>query len=126
MSIFARGKHAGEADLDEVQGAVEDYWASEAMRTDTLGCGYEPQVAVGVVDDATSPSYYKFPSGVEVIDVTGWLTSNGGQAVQYIARATRLDGVVKAETVTGQIEDLQKAQVFIANEIERLEIVRGD
>ena len=64
-----------------------------------------------------SPQHYKLPNGVEVRQVSGYLTSFGGQAVQYIARATRTDGVVKGEP----IEDLKKAIKFIEFEIERLE-----
>ncbi|QDF19270.1 hypothetical protein SEA_STICKYNOTE_77 [Corynebacterium phage Stickynote] len=37
-------------------------------------------------------SYYKFPGGLEVISLSQHLTSNGGQALQYIARSCRLDG----------------------------------
>lgn len=67
-------------------------------------------------DPVNSPSHYVFPNGAEVIDISQWLTSAGGQALQYIARATRLDGVVKGRPV----EDLEKAATWIQVEIERL------
>ena len=70
--------------------------------------------------DATSPSYYQLPDGNEVIDLTRWLSSNGGQAVQYIARATRIDGVTKGLENAKLVEDLEKAKIFIDNEIDRL------
>lgn len=69
------------------------------------------------VADAISPSVYQFPNGVEVRDISAHLTSFGGQAVQYIARATRLDGVVKGLPV----QDLKKAIQLLEWEVERLE-----
>ena len=67
-------------------------------------------------DMVHQPSHYIFPGGVEVIQLSRHLTSNGGQAIQYVARATRLDGNVKGDPV----EDLEKAVVFLQDEIERL------
>lgn len=74
-----------------------------------------------VVEDAISPSVYQFPNGVEVRDISAHLTSFGGQAVQYIARATRLDGVVKGKPV----EDLLKAIELLQWEAERLEALEA-
>ena len=67
-------------------------------------------------DNVNSPPHYIFPGGVETIHLSRHLTSNGGQAVQYIARATRLDGNIKGDPV----EDLEKAIVFLQDEVERL------
>ena len=70
------------------------------------------------MSDAINPDVYQgFSNGAEVIDISENLTSNGGQAVQYIARSTRNDGVVKCDP----IEDLHKAVWFIEREITRLE-----
>lgn len=69
-----------------------------------------------VGDTATDPNHYKF-GDVEVRQISGHLTSFGGQALQYIARATRLDGNNKGDA----IEDLKKSLRFIQWEIERLE-----
>jgi hypothetical protein len=71
------------------------------------------------VDGTTdvNPSHYDFPGGVQVKDISAHLTSFGGQALQYIARSTRLDGMNTGEQVT----DLQKAIRLIEWEIERLE-----
>ncbi|WP_280350409.1 hypothetical protein [Nocardia abscessus] len=68
--------------------------------------------------DAINPDYYKsgWSNGVELIDITENLTGNGAQAVQYVARSTRLDGVTKDDP----IEDLTKAIWFIEREIQRL------
>lgn len=63
-----------------------------------------------------APSYYRMPSGIEVKEIARHLSSNGGQAVQYIARATRIDGEVKDDP----IKDLQKARDMIDDEIKRL------
>lgn len=60
--------------------------------------------------------YYKFPGGFEVLDISRHLTSNSGQAVQYIARSSRLDGNNKGEVV----RDLEKAIDMIADEIRRV------
>lgn len=66
--------------------------------------------------DATDPNYYKFPGGAEVRHISAHLTSFGGQALQYIARSTRLDGNNKGDT----IENLEKARLFLEWEIDRL------
>jgi hypothetical protein len=66
--------------------------------------------------DVTDPDYYRF-GDVEVRQISGHLTGFGAQALQYIARATRLDGQNKGDAV----EDLRKAVRFIEWEIERLE-----
>lgn len=67
--------------------------------------------------DAIDPNYYKFPGGVEVRQISAHLTGFGAQALQYIARSTRLDGNNKGD----QIENLRKSIRFIEWEIERLE-----
>ena len=63
-----------------------------------------------------SPQHYKFPGGEEVISISQWLTSNTGQALQYIARSSRIDGKNKGNAV----EDIQKAIKFLTFELERL------
>lgn len=62
------------------------------------------------------PSYYLLPNCVEVKEIARYLTSNGGQAVQYIARATRTDGTIKGNPIS----DLEKARDMIDDEINRL------
>lgn len=70
------------------------------------------------MSDPISPAHYQgFSRGAEVIDITENLTSNGGQAVQYVARSCRLDGANKGD----QIEDIDKAIWFLQRERERLE-----
>lgn len=71
------------------------------------------------MSDATSPKYYQF-GDVQLIAISGKLTGCGAQAVQYVARSTRMDGNNKGKTVAAQIEDLEKAKVFIGFEIDRL------
>lgn len=72
--------------------------------------------------DAISPTYYQFPGHVEVRDISAHLTSFGGQALQYIARSTRLDGNNKGDPV----ENLKKAVAFLEWEIQRFEDLNGD
>ena len=62
------------------------------------------------------PNYYLMPNGIEVKEIARYLTSNGGQAVQYIARATRTDGIIKGNPIS----DLEKARDMIEDEINRL------
>ena len=67
--------------------------------------------------DNINPKHYKgMSNGAEVIDITENLTGNGAQAVQYIARATRLDGHNKGD----RLEDLNKAVWFCNREIMRI------
>lgn len=65
---------------------------------------------------AVVPEHYAFPGGVRVHQISGHLTSFGGQALQYIARSTRLDGNNKGDTA----ENLRKAIRFLELEIERV------
>lgn len=77
------------------------------------------------MSDATSPKYYQF-GDVQLIAISGQLTGCGAQAVQYVARSTRMDGNNKGVEIGSQIEDLEKAKVFIDFEIERLKAVGQD
>lgn len=69
--------------------------------------------------DETNPEHYRnFSYNTEVIDITENLSFNGGNAVKYLARATRVDGQTKYENPIG---DLKKAKWYVDREIERLE-----
>lgn len=68
-------------------------------------------------DSVTSPAYYKFPEA-EVVQISGHLYPNAAQALQYIARTSRIDGVNKHDGVEGD-EDLEKAIKFLEFELER-------
>lgn len=72
------------------------------------------------VSTATSPSYYEYPGGVQMRDITRWHTSNGGQAIQYVGRATRFDLKSKYQSEEGRIEDIDKAINFLEDEKKRL------
>ncbi|AOT23613.1 hypothetical protein SEA_BOBBYDAZZLER_45 [Rhodococcus phage BobbyDazzler] len=68
------------------------------------------------MNDAINPDVYQgFSNGAQMIDITENLNGNGAQAVQYIGRSTRLDGVVKGDP----IEDLTKAKWFVERELQR-------
>lgn len=73
------------------------------------------------VDLVNHPPHYKFSNGASVIDITENLTFNGGNAVKYVARATRQDGQNKGNV----LEDLRKARWYIDREIERIESEQG-
>lgn len=65
-----------------------------------------------------SPNYYKgFTNGAQPIDITEHLTGNAAQAVQYLTRACRVDGVTKSDP----IEDVEKCIFFAQRELARLE-----
>lgn len=80
-----------------------------------------------MTNDALSPNHYQFPGGHELRHITAHLTSFGGQAVQYVGRATRLDERAnKHAHLEGRIEDLNKAINFIQWEIERIQALFSD
>lgn len=69
------------------------------------------------MDPVNNPPHYTgFSNGAEVLDITENLSFNGGNAVKYIARATRADGRNKGEV----LQDLEKALFYIEREITRL------
>lgn len=66
----------------------------------------------------TTPNHYLFPNGRQPIEISRYLSSNGGQALQYIARATRVDSEnVKHEDSRS---DLRKAIHFLVDEYKRV------
>lgn len=88
---------------------------------DSAGFAIVPQVAKeGTGKSAIDPGYYQFPGGHEVRHISAHLTSFGGQAVQYIARSTRLDGKNKGDT----IENIDKAIKFLQWERDRIEAAK--
>ncbi len=66
-----------------------------------------------------TPEYYKFPSGVQVIEISRYLTSNSAQAVQYLSRSSRIDGNNKHES---PVDDLRKARDLIDDELFRVTV----
>jgi hypothetical protein len=69
-----------------------------------------------IAEDAINPSHYrKHPSGIECIEVTRHMNFNIGNAIKYIWR--HMD---KGDPV----ENLQKAQWYIDDEIRRLQGMR--
>lgn len=75
------------------------------------------EISSGLRQKLDKNNYYDFPGGVEVRQISAHLTGFGAQALQYVARATRLDGKNKGDVVS----DLTKAIDFIRWEIERLQ-----
>lgn len=72
-------------------------------------------------DNVDKPKHYILPDGTETLSVSRWLSSNGGQAIQYVVRATRTDGVVKENPA----EDVRKAIRLLQDEAERFEFLEG-
>lgn len=69
--------------------------------------------------DETNPEHYRnFSNNTEVIDIAENLSYNAGNAVKYLARATRTDGQTKHEK---PLTDLRKAKWYVEREIDRLE-----
>lgn len=62
-------------------------------------------------DNVNHPRHYTHPSGVECIDVVEHMSFCLGNAIKYIWRYDRKNGV----------EDLRKAVWYINREIQRLE-----
>lgn len=71
-------------------------------------------------DAVNHPSHYTSdPSGVECIAITRHRNFDIGNAIKYLWRAG-LKESASAEPIVKQIEDLEKARWYIADEIERL------
>lgn len=64
-------------------------------------------------DNINHPSHYTSYKGIEVIQLTEQMNFNRGNAVKYIARAG-------LKSKDAELEDLKKAQWYIAREIERI------
>lgn len=92
---------------------------SDTVQAVAVECTAELAVSVdGREDnDPINPNHYQFSNGAEVIDITENLTFNGGNAIKYLASATRLDGQNKGAV----LEDLRKALWYVEREITRLE-----
>lgn len=86
-----------------------------------------------MADDVNHPTHYNsHPSGVECITITEHMNFNVGNAIKYLWRAglKRLKmvgltaagaGEIHNRHIEMHIEDLKKAQWYIAREIQRLE-----
>lgn len=97
-----------EQDMPVTPGEIELVEAAPVARVEDL--------MTPLSDPVEHPNYYVLPNGRETIEISQWLTSAGGQAVQYIVRATRLDGVHKGE----RVQDIDKAIYWLNIERERL------
>ena len=75
----------------------------------------------GVTDVVNHPDHYTMhPSGVECIAITRWMTFNLGNVVKYIWRAGLKNEDENSSLINKHIEDLEKAQWYLADEIARL------
>lgn len=75
---------------------------------------------VAVADAVSHPTHYTSdPSGVECIEITRHRNFNVGNAIKYLWRAGLKSDADKTARAK-QIEDLEKAHWYIADEITRL------
>lgn len=88
--------------------------------TDTSTVAAAP-LSVALVTDVVNhpPHYTSDPSGVECIQVTRHRNFNVGNAIKYLWRAGLKHDPDRA-ALDKQIEDLEKARWYIADEIARL------
>ena len=78
-------------------------------------------VLMGAHDAVNRPAHYTSdPSGVECIEITRHRTFNVGNAIKYLWRAGLKDDPDR-HGLDKQIEDLEKARWYIADEIRRLQ-----
>jgi len=73
-------------------------------------------------DRVNHPEHYvSDPSGIECIQITRHRNFNVGNAIKYLWRAgLKQSGIREPGQDTKQIEDLEKARWYIADEIARL------
>lgn len=72
-------------------------------------------------DSVSHPSHYTSdPSGVECIQITRHRNFNVGNAIKYLWRAGLKESAGR-DPLEKQIEDLEKARWYIADEILRLQ-----
>lgn len=77
-------------------------------------------------DNVRAPKpYYTTPDAVQVGGITRWMSSNAGQAVQYIARSGWIADNYKDSDVDVRIADFRKAIDFLEDEIDRLRTLEG-
>jgi len=63
-------------------------------------------------DLVNHPSHYtSHPSGVEAIEITRWMSYNLGNVIKYVWRA---------DLKENNVQDLEKAQFYLNDEIKRL------
>lgn len=73
-----------------------------------------PADSVSPVDAVNHPSHYQHCSGIEVIQITETMNFCLGNVVKYVLRAGK-------KSKAHELEDLKKAQWYLAREIARLE-----
>jgi hypothetical protein len=67
------------------------------------------------VDEVNNPPWYESEGGVKCIEITRHMNSNLGHVIRYVWRAGK-----KGEGVEFAIKDLNKAMVYLKDEIQRL------
>ena len=88
------------------------------LEDDELAKALDQEAPEPAVDETNPDHYQNFSHNTEVIDIAENLSYNAGNAVKYLARATRTDGQTKHEN---PLIDLRKAKWYVEREIDRLE-----
>jgi len=68
------------------------------------------------IDEVNNPPWYESEGGVKCIEITRHMNSNLGHVIRYVWRAGK-----KGEGVEFAIKDLNKAMVYLKDEIQRLQ-----
>lgn len=100
--------------------AVVGHTKAEIMGAPTERSAALQAAAFPQSDSVNHPKHYtQDPSGVECITITRHRNFNIGNAIKYLWRAG-LKFSAALDTRAKQIEDLEKARWYIADEIERI------
>lgn len=122
LGHVSTGFYTGEYGCEPVETALLSAPAAVERLAENLSVALNDWDAFSTVSqfdqDTVDPNHYKFPGGAEVRHISEWLTANAAQALQYIARSSRIDGQNKGDAR----EDLLKARKFIDFELERLDV----
>jgi hypothetical protein len=73
-------------------------------------------VSNNTLDEVNNPPWYESESGVKCIEITRHMNFNLGNAMKYVWRAGK-----KGDGVEFAIKDLNKAVVYLKDEIQRMQ-----
>lgn len=108
--------------MSKVRGKHADSTPEFTFEFDPVIGGWVGQKASDKGNVRAPKPYYSTPDAVQVGDITRWMSSNAGQAVQYIARSGWIADNYKDSDVDVRIADFRKAIDFLEDEIDRLRI----
>lgn len=103
----------GQLEQERERKLSQSFWMNTCQRK--TNCQKHQKERNPEMPNKTNPDHYKFPGGVEVIDITKHLDFMTGNIVKYAARAGRKAG-------ESRLDDLLKAKWYIDKEIENCHI----